>query len=193
MTTNSVYPNPRARPLGRRVPGRTSSVPGPRGAQKTGGLSPLPAATRYSACPPTLSASLCRFGMLACVHPLSMKKPLRRGACGIIDLHREVAPFSRCPLTSGFQKEPFFYWELLKYLHRIQSASRGTAISIPAVRSSRGIPSCWFVFSGANTLFGRGTPNMLRWIGSLSFKLHLKLGRLTVSICFKPGSTVVRQ
>ena len=28
---------------------------------------------------------------------------------------------------------------------------------------------------------------------SLSFKLHLKLGRLTVSICFKPGTTVVRR
>ena len=28
---------------------------------------------------------------------------------------------------------------------------------------------------------------------SLSFKLHLKLGRLTVSIYFKPGSTVARR
>ncbi len=34
---------------------------------------------------------------------------------------------------------------------------------------------------------------MLKFWRSLSFKFHLKLGRLTVSICFKPGSTVVRQ
>ena len=34
---------------------------------------------------------------------------------------------------------------------------------------------------------------MLKFWRSLSFKLHLKLGRLTVSICFKSGSAVVRR
>ena len=34
---------------------------------------------------------------------------------------------------------------------------------------------------------------MLKFWRSLSFKLHLKLGRLTVSICFKPGSAVARR
>ena len=34
---------------------------------------------------------------------------------------------------------------------------------------------------------------MAKFWRSLSFKLHLKLGRLTVSICFKPGSISPRR
>ena len=34
---------------------------------------------------------------------------------------------------------------------------------------------------------------MCKWLSSLSFKFHLKLGRLTISISFKSASTADRR
>ena len=33
---------------------------------------------------------------------------------------------------------------------------------------------------------------MRHWLSSLNFRFYLKLGRLTISICLKPGSAVKR-
>ena len=64
----------------------------------------------------------------------------------------------------------------------------------PCLHVFAGTPRCWFVSSGANIPFrGEDTSTMLNFWRSLSFRIHLKLGRLTVSVCFKSGSTAVRQ
>lgn len=34
---------------------------------------------------------------------------------------------------------------------------------------------------------------MLKWVSSLSFRFYLKLGRLVISVSFKPASAVERR
>ena len=65
--------------------------------------------------------------------------------------------------------------------------------SAPRPQVFPGNPRCWPDFGESGIPCRREAISMRNFWRSLSFKLHLKLGRLTVSICFKPGSTVVRR